>query len=267
MEDFQIKERYSFDDLVLIMKRLRAKDGCPWDAQQTHESIKNNFIEETYEVIEAINKNDSELLCEELGDVMMQVVFHAQMEAENGVFTIDDVTDGVCKKLVERHPHVFGAVKVDSVDDVLTNWEAIKNETKKRKTTTQSMLSVPKELPALMRSAKVQSKAKKVGFDWDRIEPVYDKLDEEIAELKQAISGQDKSHIKEELGDVLMTVVNLSRFIDCDAEECLNLSTDKFINRFGKVEQFADEREIDIKSAPIEELEKLWQEAKTYERK
>lgn len=266
MADFEFKEKYNFDDLVQIMRRLRAKDGCPWDAEQTHESIKANLIEETYEVIEAINKKDSDLLCEELGDVMMQVVFHAQMEAEKSVFTIDDVTDGVCKKLVERHPHVFGTVQVDSVDDVLTNWEQIKNQSKNRKTTTQSMLSVPKELPALMRSSKVQGKAKKVGFDWDTIEPVYDKLDEEIAELKEAVAQKDKAHIKEELGDVLMTVVNLSRFIDCDAEECLNLSVDKFINRFSKVEQFAQDRSIDIKSAPIDKLEELWQEAKTFER-
>ncbi|MBQ7580754.1 MAG: nucleoside triphosphate pyrophosphohydrolase [Clostridia bacterium] len=266
MADFEFKEKYNFDDLVQIMRRLRAKDGCPWDAEQTHESIKANLIEETYEVIEAINKKDSDLLCEELGDVMMQVVFHAQMESEKGVFTIDDVTDGVCKKLVERHPHVFGTVRVDSVDDVLTNWEQIKNQSKNRKTTTQSMLSVPKELPALMRSSKVQGKAKKVGFDWGTIEPVYDKLDEEIAELKEAVAQKDKAHIKEELGDVLMTVVNLSRFIDCDAEECLNLSVDKFINRFSKVEQFAQDRSIDIKSAPIDKLEELWQEAKTFER-
>lgn len=266
MSDFQFKDRYGFDDLVSIMRRLRAKDGCPWDAEQTHESIKANLIEETYEVIEAINKKDSDLLCEELGDVMMQVVFHAQMESEKNVFTIDDVTDGVCKKLIERHPHVFGTVQVDSVDDVLTNWEQIKNESKNRKTTTQSMLSVPKELPALMRSSKVQGKAKKVGFDWGTIEPVYEKLDEEIAELKEAIEQKDKEHIKEELGDVLMTVVNLSRFIDCDAEECLNLSVDKFINRFSKVEQFAEERNINVKSASIEKLEELWQEAKTYER-
>lgn len=266
MADFQFKDRYGFDDLVSIMRRLRAKDGCPWDAEQTHESIKANLIEETYEVIEAINKKDSDLLCEELGDVMMQVVFHAQMESEKNVFTIDDVTDGVCKKLIERHPHVFGTVQVDSVDDVLTNWEQIKNESKNRKTTTQSMLSVPKELPALMRSSKVQGKAKKVGFDWGTIEPVYEKLDEEIAELKEAIEQKDKEHIKEELGDVLMTVVNLSRFIDCDAEECLNLSVDKFINRFSKVEQFAEERNINVKSASIEKLEELWQEAKTYER-
>lgn len=267
MADFQFKDRYDFNDLVSIMKRLRAKDGCPWDAEQTHESIKGNLIEETYEVIEAINKKDSELLCEELGDVMMQVVFHAQMESEKNVFNIDDVTDGVCKKLVERHPHVFGTVQVDSVDDVLTNWEQIKNKKKNRKTTTQSMLSVPKELPALMRSTKVQNKAKKVGFDWDEIDPVYEKLDEEIAELKEAVEQKDKAHIKEELGDVLMTVVNLSRFIDCDAEECLNLSVDKFINRFSIVEEYAKERNIDMKACAIDELESMWQEAKTHERK
>lgn len=261
-KDFEYKDRYTFEDLVVIMKMLRAEDGCPWDAAQTHESIKNNFIEETYEVIEAINKKDSALLCEELGDVLLQVVFHAQMESEKNVFDIGDVSDGICKKLIQRHPHVFGDVNVGGVDDVLTNWENIKNKTKNRKTVSESMASVPRELPALMRSAKVQSKAKKVGFDWEEIEPVYEKMYEEIDELKQAVKEQDKAHIQEELGDVLFVAVNLSRFIDCDAEECLNMSTDKFIDRFKQVEKFANQRGIDIKTSSIDELEELWDEAK-----
>lgn len=260
--DFKFKDVYNFYDLVDIMKILRSKDGCPWDSVQTHESIKNNFIEETYEVIEAINKKDNELLCEELGDVMMQVVFHAQMENENNVFNIDDVTDGVCKKLIERHPHIFSDINVDSVDDVLTNWEAIKNKSKSRKTQTQSMLSVPKELPALMRSAKVQSKASKVGFDWKDTKEVYKKLEEEIGELKEACNEKGKKHVEEELGDVLFSVVNLSRFLEVDAEESLNKATDKFINRFDVVEKLAEQRNIDMKTASLEELDKLWDEAK-----
>lgn len=261
-KDFEYKDRYKFDDLVQIMKMLRAEDGCPWDAAQTHESIKSNFIEETYEVIEAINKKDSELLCEELGDVLLQVVFHAQMESEKNVFDISDVADGICKKLIERHPHIFGNVKVEGVDDVLTNWEAIKNESKKRKTVSQSMSSVPKELPALMRSAKVQSKAKKVGFDWGDIEPAYKKMYEEIEELKEAVEENNKGHMEEELGDVLFMAVNLSRFINCDAEECLNKSTNKFIERFEQVEKLANQRGIDIKTSSTDELEELWDEAK-----
>ena len=263
--DFEFKEKYGFYDLVEIMKILRSKDGCPWDAEQTHESIKKNFIEETYEVIEAINKKDSELLCEELGDVMMQVVFHAEMEAEEDVFTIDEVTDGVCKKLIERHPHIFSDVKVDGVEDVLTNWDSIKKKSKKQKTQTDSMNSVPRELPALMRSTKIQEKAAKTGFDWDNSDGVYEKLDEEISELKEAVLTGNQDDINEEFGDVLFTIVNLSRFIGCDAEEALTGATDKFIRRFSSVERLAKERGIDMKNTPLEELDKLWDEAKSEE--
>ena len=159
MVDYQQKETYSFDDLCEIMAILRAPGGCPWDAEQTHESVKRSLIEETYEVIEAINKNDKDLLCEELGDVLLQVVFHAQMEKEQGVFDINNVCDGICKKLIERHPHVFGTVQVDSTEQVLDNWDAIKRKSKKQNTQGEAMLKVPLELPALMRAEKIQKKA------------------------------------------------------------------------------------------------------------
>ncbi len=262
MADFNFKDNYNVQDLVEIMRALRAPDGCPWDAQQTHESIKKNLIEETYEVIEAINKDDKELLCEELGDLLMQVVFHAQMESEAGVFDFDDVSDGVCKKLIERHPHVFGNIQINGVDDVLTNWDAIKRKTKKQKTTTSSMLSVPRELPALMRATKLQKKAADVGFDWSEISGAIEKLEEEIAELKAAIANNDGANMKEELGDVLFSAVNVSRFIKTDAEEALTDASDKFLSRFTKVEQLANERNIDMKSVGIDELDKLWNEAK-----
>ncbi len=265
MIDFIRKESYNVQDLVEIMKILRAPDGCPWDAQQTHESIKKNLIEETYEVIEAINKDDKELLCEELGDLLMQVVFHSQMEAESGVFDFDTVADGVCKKLIERHPHVFGDVSISGVDDVLTNWDAIKRKTKKQKTTTESMLSVPRELPALMRATKLQKKAADVGFDWNDVSGALDKLEEEIAELRAAISAKDSENTAEELGDVLFSAVNVSRFIKTDAEEALTAASDKFLARFTKVEKLAAERNIDMKSVSIEELDKLWDEAKAAE--
>ena len=265
MLDFEIKNSYTVQDLVEIMRLLRAPGGCPWDAEQTHESIKKNLIEETYEVIEAINKKDSDLLCEELGDLLMQVVFHAQMESEAGVFDFDAVADGVCKKLVERHPHVFGDVSISGVDDVLTNWDAIKRKTKKQKTTTESMLSVPRELPALMRATKLQKKAADVGFDWSDVSGALDKLEEEIAELRAAISAKDSENTAEELGDVLFSAVNVSRFIKTDAEEALTAASDKFLARFTKVEALASEREIDMKSVGIEELDKLWDEAKAAE--
>lgn len=262
MADFEYKDCYNVQDLVEIMRILRSPGGCPWDAEQTHESIKKNLIEETYEVIEAINKDDKELLCEELGDLLMQVVFHAQMEQEAGQFDFDAVSDGVCKKLIERHPHVFGDVSISGVDDVLTNWDAIKRKTKKQKTTTQSMLSVPRELPALMRATKLQKKAADVGFDWSEVTGALDKLEEEIGELRQAISNNNKENMAEELGDILFSAVNVSRFIKTDAEEALTAASDKFLSRFTEVEKLAAERNVDMKSVGIDELDKLWDEAK-----
>ncbi len=259
---FEFKNNYVFDDLVKIVAVLRGEGGCPWDAVQTHLTIKKDLIEETYEVIEAINKDDKTLLCEELGDLMLQVVFHSQIETEAGSFGIDEICDGICKKLIERHPHVFGEVNVSGVDDVLTNWDDIKRKTKNQKTTTQAMQAVPRELPALMRSTKIQKKAAKAGFDWDNISGALDKLEEEIAELREAVSDQDDAASFDELGDVLFSAVNVSRFIDIDAEEALTASTDKFFNRFSIVEQLAEKRGIDMKNTSLEELDKLWDEAK-----
>ncbi len=262
MLDFQLKDCYDMQDLLSIMRLLRAPGGCPWDAEQTHESIRKNLIEETYEVIEAIDKNDKELMCEELGDLLMQVVFHAQMEDEAGTFDFNNVTDGVCKKLIERHPHIFGKVKVSGVDDVLTNWDAIKRKTKGQKTTGDSMLSVPRELPALMRATKLQKKAADVGFDWNDVSGALDKVTEETAELRAAIENKDSVNMAEELGDILFSVVNVSRFIKVDAEEALTAASDKFLARFVEVEKLAKERGIDMKEASLEELDALWDEVK-----
>lgn len=259
---FSAKDSYNVYDLVDIMKLLREPGGCPWDAEQTHTSIKKNLIEETYEVIEAINKDDKALMCEELGDLLMQVVFHAQMESETGCFTFDDVANGVCQKLIERHPHVFGTVKADTVDEVLTNWDAIKRKTKGQKTTGDAIMSVPRELPALMRAAKVQKKAADVGFDWQSISGALDKLDEEIAELRSAISAGDKANACEELGDVLFSAVNVSRFMHCDAEEALTDATDKFASRFIEVERMASDSGADMKALSLNELDELWNSAK-----
>ena len=262
--NFEFKEKYSIDDLLEIMSILRSPEGCPWDREQNHKSIKKSLIEETYEVIEAINKNDNHLLCEELGDVLLQVVFHSQMAKENGNFDFSDVTDGVCKKLIERHPHVFGDVKADTSAQVLVNWEQIKSKSKNRKTQTDKMLSVPRELPALMRSTKLQEKAAKVGFDWQNVDGALEKIDEETAELKAAINCADKKNIEEELGDLLFSVVNVSRFVGVDAEEALTASADKFLNRFSVVEKLAQERGIDMPNTSLEELDRLWEEAKNY---
>ena len=254
--------RRSFDDLCEIMAILRAPGGCPWDAEQTHASIKRSLIEETYEVIEAINKDDKDLLCEELGDVLLQVVFHAQMEKEQGVFDINNVCDGICKKLIERHPHVFGSVQVDSTEQVLDNWDTIKRKSKQQKTQGEAMQKVPLELPALMRAEKIQKKAKKAGFDWDCVDGAYDALDSEIKELKAAQQSGDLAQIENELGDVLFSVVNVSRFLHVDPEQALTGASNKFLNRYLEVEKLASARGIDMPGTPIEELDKLWAEAK-----
>lgn len=260
--DFQYKEQYDFNDLVNILKILRAPGGCPWDAEQTHESIRRNFIEETYEVIEAIDKNDSELLCEELGDSLLQVVFHAQIEQDQGGFSIDEVCDGICKKLIIRHPHVFGDVVADTTDKVLDNWDAIKMQTKAQQTQAEVLDSVSHSLPALIRSHKVQHKARKCGFDWPDVNGALDKLSEEISELRQAIADGNADACYDELGDVLFSAVNVSRFICVEPEQALSSSCDKFIARFAKVEALATERGIDMKSASLEELDALWDEIK-----
>ena len=262
MENFSFKSKYGFDDLCKIMTVLRAPGGCPWDREQTHESIKKSLIEETYEVIEAINKNDKTLLCEELGDVLLQVVFHAEMERESGSFDINDVCDGICKKLIERHPHVFASESADTPQEVLVKWDEIKRKTKGQKTQGDSMKAVPLELPALMRAEKIQSKAKKAGFDWDEAEGAFTSLKSEIEELEEAYQSGKKADIEEELGDVLFSVVNVSRFLDIDSEEALTKSSNKFLKRYLIVEELAKERKIDMKETPIEELDRLWNEAK-----
>lgn len=229
--DYEFKERYNIDDLRAIMKILRAPGGCPWDAEQNHESIKKNFIEETYEVIEAINKNDAELLQEELGDVMLQVVFHAAMEEEKGVFDFDDVADGICKKLIIRHPHVFGDISVENTDEVLTNWDAIKRSTKKQKTTTEAMDSVPRELPALMRASKLQSKAAKSGAELKADAADY------VKEKADALSA---GITEKSIGELLFAVVAAARQNNIDAEEALTAVSDGFLNKFGEYEKCED---------------------------
>lgn len=260
--DFIRKSKYDFNDLVEIMRILRSPDGCPWDRVQTHESIRQNFIEETYEAIEAIDTNDVELMREELGDVMMQVVFHALMEEENGNFDMNDVCDEVCKKLIVRHPHVFADTVADTADEVLTNWDKIKMETKSQKSQSEVLSSVSKALPALMYSQKVQHKAAKVGFDFEKTDDTLMKVEEELSELKTAIKNNDEENMSEELGDLLFSVVNVARFIKVDSEKALYDATLKFTNRFDKVEKLCKERNIDMATASLSTLDSLWDEVK-----
>lgn len=267
IDNFEFKEHYGVNDLIDIVEILRSPGGCPWDREQDHKSIRRDFIEETYEVIEAINKDDRDLLLEELGDVLLQVVFHTQIEREKGSFDLNDVADGICKKMIERHPHVFGDVSAETSEQVLDNWDVIKKRTKQQKSQTESMLSIPREFPALMRADKVQKKAAKVGFDWDSVDGAFQKVSEELAELKEAVTMGVVENANEELGDLLFSVVNVSRFISVDSEEALTCATDKFIDRFSKVEKMAEEKGIDMKETELSELDKLWDIAKQVSKK
>ncbi len=267
IENFNFKERYNVNDLIDIVEILRSPGGCPWDREQDHKSIRRDFLEETYEVIEAINKEDRDGLLEELGDVLLQVVFHAQIEREKNSFDLNDVADGVCKKMIERHPHVFGDVNAETSEQVLDNWDVIKKQTKSQKNQTESMLSIPREFPALMRADKVQKKAAKVGFDWSSVDGALQKVSEELEELKEAITMGVVENANEELGDLLFSVVNVSRFISVDSEEALTKATDKFIDRFSKVEKMAEEKGINMKETDLDELDKLWDEAKRVSKK
>lgn len=260
--DFEIKDNYDINDFLRLVTVLRSPGGCPWDRKQTHESIKKNFIEETYEVVEAINKADAEGLKEELGDVLLQVAMHSEMESEKGSFDFNDVVNDICKKLVVRHPHVFGDAAAQSSDEALQNWDQVKLKTKGMKKQGEAMIKVPREFPALMRAQKVQEKAAKAGFDWDDINGAVDKLHEEIDELETALAAGVGKDIEEEFGDVLFSCVNVSRFIGADSEEVLTASTDKFIKRYLLVEKLAADEGLDMKTASIEELDKLWNKAK-----
>ena len=259
---FMHKDRYDIMDLLSIMDKLRQPGGCPWDREQTHKSIRCNLIEETYEAAEAIDTGDRDLLCEELGDMLLQIVFHAQIEREQGSFSFDDVCDGICKKLVSRHPHVFADVSAQDVRSALQSWDAVKRTEKGRKSDSDMLKGVSKALPALMRSEKVQSRAAKAGFDYSRTCEALSDLRSELAELEQAINSGDGGAIHEELGDLLFAAVNVSRFTDVDAEKSLTDSCEKFIFRFSRVEKLAHERGIDMKTSDMDLLNSLWSEAK-----
>lgn len=267
--DFVVKEQYTVDDLRHIMTILRSEDGCPWDRLQTHESIRRNFIEETYEVVEAIDKQDPALLREELGDVLLQVVFHSQMEEEQSVFNFDDVVTDICKKLIVRHPHVFSDTRVSGVEDVLDNWSAIKQQTKGQTTASETLDSVPRQLPALMRAEKVAGRAKKANpvFGYVDGAAALADLTSEVAELQEAVSSKEVESIAGELGDVFFSAVNLARSYDLDPEELLTRSCDKFISRFTAVERLANEQGVSMKEADASFLDTLWNRVKEEEKK
>jgi len=246
------------------MERLRAENGCPWDRKQTHESLKPYLIEETYEVISAIDSGNDDELKEELGDLLLQIVFHAQIAKEDGRFDIDDVAKTIVEKLIRRHPHVFGDLKVSGSDEVLQNWEKIKKEEGK-----ESIFDgVPEGLTSLLKARRVQEKAKRVGFDWNNIEGTLDKVKEEFDELSEAIKFGKKEKISEEFGDLLFSLVNVSRFLDIDAEDSLRQTIEKFMKRFKSVEKIIKSKGgKDLKNYTINELDEIWEDVKRREKK
>ena len=251
------KEGENFQRLVDIMERLRKE--CPWDREQTNQSIKNNLIEEAYELFEAIEKNDEKAMIEELGDVLLQVVFHSQIKKDEGRFDINDVIQNLIEKLIRRHPHVFGGVDYHSIEgeDHLKKWEAIKEKEKQR----QSILEgIPHRMPALLRAVKVQKRMAKVGFDWENPYQIMEKVEEELKELKEA---KTEKEIKHEIGDLLIAVTNLARAYGIDPEEALHQSIDRSIRRFQYIEQKAKEKNIPLKEMKLDDMEQYWQEAKS----
>ena len=254
------KKRYDFEDLVLLVEVLRSERGCPWDREQTHGSIRKDLIEETYEVVEAIDTEDPVLLREELGDLLLQVVFHAAIETEEKRFDIHDVANDICVKLIHRHPHVFGTVEAETSEQVLSNWEIIKSEEKERRTVTDKLRSIPPMLPALMRAEKVGKKAK--CFDFSNAEEVLEKLKEETREVEDAMASGERAQLQEEQGDLLLTVTSLCRKLSIEPEVALNQATEKFIDRFEAVEQAVLKEKKTVDEVDMDTLNRIWEENK-----
>lgn len=266
MPDFELKDRYDLNDFRRLVAVLRAPGGCPWDAAQTHESIRRCALEETYELCHAIDTGDNENLKEELGDVLLQVLLHSRMEEEAGRFDLDDVADAACKKLIFRHPHVFGSAAAASGKEALDVWDAAKRTEKGQKTTAEAMASVPENLPALWRAEKMQSKAAKAGFEWPDVGCAVDKLREETEELAAAVAEGDADHIAEELGDTLFAAVKVGRFCGADPEAALHRCCEKFLRRFSATEAVCAQHGENMAELPISELERRYREAKNSEK-
>lgn len=267
MIDFQCKSRYGYEDLLQIMELLRSPEGCPWDREQDHASLRRNLLEECCETAEVIDRGDPVALCEELGDVLLQVVFHAQLEREQGGFTMDDVADGICKKLIYRHPHVFGSEKVKDSTEESARWEIMKRKEKGQTSAADAVDAVAKTLPALWRAEKIQRKASAAGFDWPEASGAMDKLSEEVAELREAAEDTnrpvDAPHgIREEVGDVLFVAARIAQRYGIDPEEALHAGCDKFARRFRFVEEHAGGT---LSSLPFAEKTALWEQAKKHE--
>ena len=246
-----------FTTLVDIIARLRAPDGCPWDREQTHASMRENLLEECYEVLESLDEADWPRLSLELGDLLMQVVFHAQLATEAGEFELKDVISNINSKLIHRHPHVFGSLKVEGADEVLHNWEALKKE--EREAGASMLASVPKQMPALAYSQEIQDRVARVGFDWEDVDGIIDKLAEEVSEFKQAPSHEQKT---QEFGDLLFTLANIARRLGVDLESALREANQRFYRRFTHMEEICHQRGVDFSQLSFTEQNALWEEAK-----
>jgi tetrapyrrole methylase family protein/MazG family protein len=254
-----------FDTLMELMRRLRAPGGCPWDAEQTHESLKRYLLEETYEVMEAIDAASTPMLREELGDLLLQVVFHAVIGEERGEFTIDQIIDTLNDKLIRRHPHVFADLKIKDIDQLIENWERIKKTEKG--TARQSALSgIPSHLPALLKAQKISEKAARVGFDWSRADEVFAKVLEELKEFEETMLEGDQERMEAELGDLLFAIANLGRFLELNPEDALRKTIARFAKRFEHIENSLHSAKREIREATLEEMEELWEEAKKLEK-
>ncbi len=258
----------SFDKLVDIIATLRGDGGCHWDKEQTIESIKPCLIEETYEVVDAIMENDKSALKEELGDLLLQVVFLSQICAEEGEFTVDDVANAICEKLIRRHPHVFGDSSVSSSKEILSQWEDIKKEEQKEKGKERKSVldGVPKSLPEMTKSLRMHEKASRVGFDYEHIDDAFAKIEEELNEVADAYKNSTREHTEEEIGDLLTVVLNFSRLLKIDPEIALHRSNNKFKSRFGHIEESAAKMNKNLKDMSVAEMEELWQESKRLEK-
>lgn len=257
-----MEKKCTFEELMNIIRHLRSEKGCPWDREQTHESLKSCMIEEAYETIEAINNKDYKNLCEELGDMLLQVALHTAIAEENNEFTIEDVIGEECKKMIHRHPHVFGDVLLGDSSEVIDSWEEIKQKEKNQKNPSEGILNIPKALPANIRAEKVQKKAAKVGMEFASYEQVLDKVYEELEELKIAKKNGNVLEVEEEFGDLMFSVVNLSRFLQLNAENSLTNATNKFINRFVGIERLALQEGKRLSDLSVAQLDKLWARVK-----
>jgi len=255
-----------FKELADIIAKLRSDDGCPWDREQTNETLKSGLIEEVYEVLEAIDLKDDAKFEEELGDLLMQVVLNAQIAKDEGRFDMAGVIQKINEKLIRRHPHVFSDLQVKDAQEILINWDRIKSEERAKRDENSILDGIPVNLPALIKARKVQSRASRVGFDWNKAEDVIKKVEEEIDELKEGISNQDQKNIEEEIGDILFSIVNLSRFLNVEPEEALRNTTAKFIRRFEQMKTQITSNGKNIKDYDLVGLDKIWDSIKESEK-